>query len=254
MTLSFSDRPGPRERHLRRKYHNPLFHDAGPVTLQTLVEARRLDLADAEAFREELLQLVEEAASLPAQADSETVLGLKERLDKAYERACGLTGDQSRAKQAIQRLLGVIMKAVRRGAANDPLAQEQLDQEERARRAHFALLEHPLIADLLSPDNPIPPDEVRVMLLRLGRFFRAVAVDASGSGDDEQLVVGREHGPNGALDGGEPAVTRGDPVGAGRESPRAGSDRNRAVLGASGTLATEAEREQTPRLQIECTR
>jgi hypothetical protein len=165
MTLSFSDRPGPRERHLRRKYRNPLFADSDEVTLQDLIEARRQDLADADAFRDELLKLVEEAASLPAQADSEVVLGLKERLDKAYERACGLTGDQSRPKQAIQRLLGVIMRAVRNGAGSDSLAHHELDEEEQARRAHFELLEQPLIADLLSPDNPIPPDQLARVLL-----------------------------------------------------------------------------------------
>jgi hypothetical protein len=165
MTLSFSDRPGARERQLRRKYRNPVFADSSDVTLQALAEARRQDLAEAEAFRDELMKLVEEAANLPAQADSELILGLKERLDKAYERACGLAGDQSRSKQAIQKLLGVIMKAVWKGAGNDLLAQQELEHEEQARRVHFELLELPLIADLLNPDNPIPADQLAPVLL-----------------------------------------------------------------------------------------
>jgi len=165
MTLTFSDRPGPRERQLRRKYCNPLFDDAGAVTFQTLTDARRQDLADAEAFREEFLELVKQAVNLPPQADSEVVLSLKERLDKAYERACGLAGDQSRPKEAIRKLLGVIMKAVWKGAGNDPLAHQELEQEDEARRLHFALVEQPLIADLLSPDNPIPPEQLAPTLL-----------------------------------------------------------------------------------------
>ena len=165
MTLSFSDRPGARERHLRRKYRNPLFADSGDVTLQALTETRRQDLADAEAFREEFLKLVEEAVNLPAQAESELVLSLKERLDKAYERACGLAGDQSRPKQAIQKLLAVIMKTVWKGADNDVLAHRELEQEEQARRVHFELLEQPLIADLLNPDNPVPADQLAPVLL-----------------------------------------------------------------------------------------
>ncbi|MGD8617521.1 MAG: hypothetical protein PVI91_17985 [Gammaproteobacteria bacterium] len=165
MTLTFSDTPGPRERHLRRKYRNPLFGDGDSVTLQSLMQARQKDLADVEAFGDEFRKLVEEAANLPPQADSEQVLALKERLDSAYERVCGLAGDQSSPREAIRRLVGAVMKAVWKGAGTDLLARQQLEQEEQARRIHYELLQQVLIADLLNPDIPIPPDQLAPTLL-----------------------------------------------------------------------------------------
>jgi hypothetical protein len=57
------------------------------------------------------------------------------------------------------------MLAVRRGAGADPRALEELDDEEQARALHYTLLEQPLVADLLSPDTPIPPTELLATLL-----------------------------------------------------------------------------------------
>ena len=53
--------------------------------------------------------------------------------------------DQTPNKEAIQKLVTVIMRAVWRGAGNDSLAQQELEQEEEARRTHYALLEYPRI-------------------------------------------------------------------------------------------------------------
>lgn len=165
MTISFSNATGARERHLRRKHLNPLFADGTSINPESVREARSQDRADAETFEQEFPKLVEEAVALPPLADSDVILSLKERLDKAYEQACGLSGDQSRPKQAIRRLLAVIMQAVRKGAAGDPQAHRELEQEELAREAHFTLLEYPLIADLLNPRSPIGPRELAPTLL-----------------------------------------------------------------------------------------
>jgi hypothetical protein len=165
MSLSFSDRPGPRERQLRRRHGNPLFGSAAAVDPEQLRRAKLADQAEAREFEQAFPALMERAANLPPTAESDQVLVLKEDLDKAYEQAAGLAGDQARLMEAINKLIGVIMRAVWKGAGNDSAAQEELRQEEEARRLHQALLQQPLIADLLNPDTPIPPEELAATLL-----------------------------------------------------------------------------------------
>ena len=166
MTLRFSDRPGRRERHLQRRHGNPLFADPPPPTsLAELERARREDQEEAQKFQEEFVTLIQEATGLKPNEESEVILKLKERVDRAYEQASGLGGDQSRIKAVIPRLIAPIMVAVRRGAGDDPEALQELDQEESARAMHYHLLEQPLVADLLAPDSPVTAEELLPTLL-----------------------------------------------------------------------------------------
>jgi len=165
MPLSFDELPGARERQLRRKYRNPLFGNGAPITQSTLEEARRDDRRDAEAFDAEFRALIEQARGLPPNVASDRILALKERLEQAYERAAGVSGERSREKQALERLIGVIVHAVEKAAGNDPKARQELAQEGQARRLHFALLKHALIADLLNPQSPIASAEIVPTLL-----------------------------------------------------------------------------------------
>ncbi len=170
-----SERPGRHERHLLRRYGNPLFaaSDLGPADL---AEARRQDRDEANDFLGELRELVQRAVDLKPNEDSEVVLALKEALDMAYERASGLGGDQSGNREAIRQLLIVIMNAVRGAASDDPKALAELDAEDEARALHFRLLEEPLVADLLAPDSPIAPDELAATLLSESETATATAL------------------------------------------------------------------------------
>jgi hypothetical protein len=166
MNLLFSERPGRFERHLMRKYDNPLF--ASPdrqLTQEQLTEAQRLDHEELVAYIENLRKLVGEAVALGPHEQSEVILDLKERLDQSYEHACRLADDQTPNKEAILKLVEVIMRAVWKGAGNDTLAHQELQQEEAARRSHFELLEFPLVADLLDPESLIHKDELLPVLL-----------------------------------------------------------------------------------------
>jgi len=176
MPLLFSEFPGRRERHLLRRRNNPLF----PAQLRApseaqLQEAQRLDHEELVDFIGRFHTLVNAAARLQPNAGSEVILDLKERLDRSYEEACGMADEQGERKQAIIRLLEIIMRAVRAGAANDPIALAELEQESQARVAHFQLLEHPLVADLLCPETPIPPEDLVPTLLSAD----AVALEAA---------------------------------------------------------------------------
>jgi len=166
MPLRFNDQPGPRERHLRRKTNNPLFSEAGrSVSQNDILHARQQDEMDLVTFMNEFQALVQEAVELKPEADSEIILNLKERLDKSYAQCCTLPGDQDQIKQAVIKLIDVIMEAVRVGAQNDLSALEKLDEEERARKDHFALHNHKLVADLMLEESPIASDELVPSLL-----------------------------------------------------------------------------------------
>ncbi len=166
MKVPFSEKPGRHERHLRRRLGSPLFpRPVDALDEATLLEAQRLDHEELVAFVAELREAVQAAVQLGPQEHSDVILALKERLDKLYERACGLAEDQSANKAALRRLVGVIMRTVRTAAGADPLAHAELDQEDEARAAHFALLEHAIVADLLDPESPIAHDELAPALL-----------------------------------------------------------------------------------------
>ncbi len=187
MSWTFNPQPGRRERHLARIHRNPLFgHPPPEVDLARLEQAWSGDREDLMDFEGRFRALVEEAAALGAHADTEVVLALKERLEQAYEEAVGLAGDQGRIKEALQRLVDVTMRAVRAAAGNDPLALDELAQEEAARRLHFALLEEPLVADLLAPDGPIPAEDLVPTLLSSPEAALGKVLDLF---DREQIVA-----------------------------------------------------------------
>jgi hypothetical protein len=166
MNLMFSERPGRHERQLLRKYENPLFPPATRLPTQDqLTEAQRLDHEELVAYIGDLRSLVGEAVALGPHEQSDVILDLKERLDKAYETACRLADDQTPNKEAIRRLVDVIMRSVWKGAGSDPQAHQELESEETARQAHYALLESQLVADLLDPESTIAQDELLPVLL-----------------------------------------------------------------------------------------
>ncbi|MCB1761574.1 MAG: hypothetical protein KDI27_00340 [Gammaproteobacteria bacterium] len=166
MPLHFSEKPGRRERHLLRKQNNPLFPQSQrQISSGALEQAQRLDHEELVEFITQFRKLILEVAELQPNAESGLILSLKERLDKCYEQSAGLADDQRETQQAIVKLQQLIMAAVRKGAGDDPIALQELVQEERARSAHFELLAFPLVADLLAPDSPVGANELAATLL-----------------------------------------------------------------------------------------
>jgi len=152
--MLFSKLAGPRERMLKRQFENPLFGETviEPFDIQ---DARREDSAQVEVFINDFRDLVKQVTELQPSADADVVLKLKEALDKAYEASARLAGDQSEIREMIQRLLAMMMQSMWKAVGNDAMGISKLEMEEQARQAHFALLEHPFIADLLAPDSVI---------------------------------------------------------------------------------------------------
>ncbi|RDH81003.1 MAG: hypothetical protein DIZ78_18210 [endosymbiont of Escarpia spicata] len=149
-----------------RKHENLLFSESErSLTPGILEEAQKLDHEELVSYIGDLRKLVGEAIALGPHEQSDVILSLKERLDKSYETACGLADNQSDNKAAIKKLISVIMQAVWKGAGNDTLARQELEQEEEARKLHYGVLEFSLVADLLSPDSVIKEEELIAVLL-----------------------------------------------------------------------------------------
>lgn len=186
LDLPFTHKPGRRERHLRRQHNNPLF-SWPPVAIEpeVLLEAQRADHEEMEAFRLRFAELLQRAVDLPSDVGSEEILSLKEALEQAYEQTHGLPEDHAQERDSLKRLIAVIMKTLWRQAATDPLAQQELSDEEQARDIHFRLLEQPLVADLLYPQSPIEPEELCACLLDASE---AEAQAAAGLFEPDQLA------------------------------------------------------------------
>ncbi len=168
--LHFSEQPGAHERHLRRRLGNPLFpaflQGHGDAEIEARLEAsQHRDRQEAEAFESELHQLLQEAIALKPQEESEVILALKARLDRAYVQATSLGGERQAQRAALSQLTDVVMRAVRSNTEGDAVALMELEQEAVARATNYRLLEQPLVADLMRPDSPIDREELAAVLL-----------------------------------------------------------------------------------------
>jgi hypothetical protein len=154
------------ERHLRRKDGNPLFAvPAREYREEEYIEARKRDSHELNTFHADMQEVIQQAIDLPANAPSEIVLALRGKLDQLYTRCSGFGGSCTNHKQAIRKLIDIVMDAVWQAVANDPQARMELESEELARQKHFCLLEYPLVADLIRPDTPVVPNELVPTLL-----------------------------------------------------------------------------------------
>ncbi|MDT8388809.1 MAG: hypothetical protein RQ736_15005 [Thiogranum sp.] len=161
-----TNRPGIREQHLLRKRDNPLFGEPhNQVSNEDLMTARLEDGVERDNFLTGIQSLIQQCIDLEPNTPSEDILQLKERLDQSYQQACALPGDQEQIKQALKRLVDVIMKAMQVGAGNDAFAQQQLQEEMIARQAHFELQELPLVAALTHADSPVGAQDLIPTLL-----------------------------------------------------------------------------------------
>lgn len=155
------------ERHLRRKDRNPLFGVPAPqFPPEAYAEARHLDSEEMQRFQTDMRRVIQQAINLDANVESEVVLELRASLDQLYARCSGLGGNCGDHKQALRRLIDVVMNAVWQAAADDPMARMELEQEELARQQHFCLMEYTLIADLMRPDTPVTQEELIPTLLQ----------------------------------------------------------------------------------------
>jgi hypothetical protein len=204
MRVPFSELPGRHERHYRRRLDNALFPRLpGPLSEQELLEVQRRDHEELLGFLGELRGVVQRAVDLKPTEETQVVLDLKADLERLYETSAALADEQDGNRTAIRQLIAVIMRTVWAGAAGDPLAEAELEQEEAARIAHFELLQQPLVAELLHPESLIAADELLPTLLSESEAAVAAACQLFDAGQLAELVAGgrallAERDPSGA--------------------------------------------------------
>ncbi len=187
MTHVPKDRPGVREQQLLRKMNNPLFGEVrSKVGKDDLAQARLEDGLEKDRFLAAFQALVQQAVDLQSNTPSETVLEIKAQLDHSYQQACALAGDMTPIKQSITRLVDLIMQAIRAGAGNDAHVQQQLIEEDIARKAHYELQEIPLVAALMHPDSPVAADELIPSLLSEAEHTLAATLSLF---DEQQMAA-----------------------------------------------------------------
>jgi len=166
ITFIPSENPGAFERHLIRRENNLLFGDRQTeITSDTLKEAQKKDHEILQQFMLDFRDTMTKVSGFKPNEESEVILEVKDSLDKLYATSASVADDQSRVKESIKKLLGVIMTSVRNGAGTDAHALQELDQEDGAREANFEFLESRLVADILDPDSPIENDDLLPTLL-----------------------------------------------------------------------------------------
>ncbi len=196
MNLFFSDRPGANERHLRRKVNNPLF-GAPDISQDDVLRAREIDEREHKTFMDGFYALAKDASTLDASVDADELIALKQRLEQSYEQSCSVMGAMEEIQQGLSRLIDSIMQSLLYASSTDEHAHQKLVEEQAARKLHFELLRHSLIADLLRPDSPITSDDLLPTLLSSPEPSLRAAV---GLFTAEQLAVLCAHG-NRMLDG-----------------------------------------------------
>lgn len=192
MNLFFSDRPGANERHLRRKVNNPLFGNP-EITQQDIELAREADQREHQAFLDSFHELAHDASALDASVDAEVLIALKQRLEQSYEQSCSIMGQMTDIQQGLSRLIDSIMQSLLHASASDEHAHRKLMDEQQARKLHFEMLQHNLIADLLRNDSPITADDLVPTLLSSPE---PAVLAAASLFTPEQLAVLCEQGSN----------------------------------------------------------
>lgn len=159
MTLIFSAKPGPCERHLQRKWNNPLFNSAGNISQNDVQLAQHKDNDAIQQFMEEFRELVQRAVKLDKTVESDVILLLKAQLEQQYAVCTGLTGQPAAIQDAIRKLIAAISSTLRASSKDDPHALEKLDKDEEHTKLHLQLCDFVIVSDMLNPGEIIRDDE-----------------------------------------------------------------------------------------------
>ena len=144
---------------------DPFFSASSPLTQATIQIAQQQDQIALEQFTARFRDLVQRAANLDKNVESEVILLLKAQLEQQYTLCTGLPGQPATICDAIKKLIITIIATLRDTSKNDPHALEKLATDEEHSMLHLQLCEHQIVSDILNPDVIIPEHEQTPTLL-----------------------------------------------------------------------------------------
>jgi hypothetical protein len=165
----WSTQPGAVERHLQRRYNNPLFPlHRRMVTSNDVYEARLADNQALTDIRQELAEVAREFFDKTGRPpDWHAFLNdLRERLDKLEERRLVAGGQNAALADAIAELRVNVMAVLRSAIQKNRPGLAALDQAEALHaERHATLSACDWTSQLLSHASHVPPEEVVASLL-----------------------------------------------------------------------------------------
>jgi hypothetical protein len=165
----WSAAPGAIERHLQRRYNNPLFPlHRQVVTSKDVYEARLADHQTLAEIRKELTELTSEFyAHKELPSDWHPFLnGFRGRLDSLEDRRLMTGGENAALGTSIAEMRGNVMTLWRSALGNSRQSLSSLDTAEaHEHRRRAALYATDWMRQLRSHASPIPPQEVVAALL-----------------------------------------------------------------------------------------
>jgi len=188
MPIQASSYPGAFERQYFRQVNYTALFKQVHLDEDTWYEAKAKDQTLLAPFMEQLQCVLERAVALKSNESSDVLLAVKAELDRLYTASCCLPEDQSQIQQSLAHLIETIMESVRKGAGEDTLALQELDEEAKARRLHFDLLKTALVADLLSDDVVIHETDLVPTLLSADKADLAQVVQLFDAEQTEQFI------------------------------------------------------------------
>jgi hypothetical protein len=166
MALNWSEHPGCFERHLQRKYGNPLFPpDARAVTQEQVDLARLIDWAEAEEVRQRFLSLAGRIAKAPESVPYAEALDVRKAIDDLLARAAEIGGPLKDDVPEFFRMYELAVQEMLAALHDKPDLAEQLRFALAVSTEKRKRFNNPFVAQLERKDTPIRPEEVIPSLL-----------------------------------------------------------------------------------------
>lgn len=177
--LVWSADPGCFERHLQRKYQNPLFPPVSRVVTQEEVDAARArDATEAQTLWQNIPRAIEPLKGGPVTYSQ--LAEAREQLDRLMQRAAEV-GDRAAEKAAAQ-LYWALIRDMERALAADEEASQALQKANEDYVRRVLPYTNRFVAQVCRKDSPIKRDEVLPALLTediesIKKFLTMVAND-----------------------------------------------------------------------------